>query len=42
VHAVAGADQGFLLLVHEARPADFGTVDVEPVCEVPLSKGWGV
>ena len=22
-------------------PADFSTVDVEPVCEVPLSKGWG-
>jgi quercetin dioxygenase-like cupin family protein len=23
-------------------PADFGTVDVEPVCAVPVSKGWGV
>ena len=21
-------------------PADFSTVDVEPVCEVPVSKGW--
>jgi mannose-6-phosphate isomerase-like protein (cupin superfamily) len=23
-------------------PADFGTVDVPPVCEVPVSKGWGL
>lgn len=23
-------------------PADFNTIDVEPVCEVPVSKGWGV
>ena len=22
-------------------PADFNTIDVEPVCEVPVSKGWG-
>lgn len=23
-------------------PADFGSVDVEPVCEVPPAKGWGL
>ncbi len=23
-------------------PADFNTIDVEPVCEVPVSKGWSV
>ena len=23
-------------------PANFTTVDVEPVCEVPAAKGWGV
>jgi hypothetical protein len=25
-----------------AGPADFSTVDVEPVCNVPASKGWSV
>jgi len=23
-------------------PADFKTIDVEPVCDVPASKGWGL
>lgn len=23
-------------------PADFTTIDVDPVCEVPAAKGWGI
>lgn len=23
-------------------PADFNTIDTEPVCDVPVSKGWSV